>query len=115
MASTLRQRPLRQRARDLEPRRRHLGTPCSATGGLLPSPHWRFHRDAPNQPAGRRRYDFGLGWFTPSAARHTQPPFVEHLGGGAGFFNVMRLYPSLGIGVVVMGNATTYDIDAVAG
>ena len=37
-----------------------------------------------------------------------------YLGGGAGFFNVMRLYPSLGIGVVVMGNATTYDIDAVA-
>ena len=61
-----------------------------------------------------KRYDFGLGWFTPSAARHTQPPFVEHLGGGAGFFNVMRLYPSLGIGVVVMGNATTYDIDSVA-
>lgn len=61
-----------------------------------------------------KRYDFGLGWFTPSAARHTQSPFVEHLGGGAGFFNVMRLYPSLGIGVVVMGNATTYDIDAVA-
>jgi hypothetical protein len=26
----------------------------------------------------------------------------------------MRLYPSLGIGVVVMGNASRYDIDAVA-
>ncbi len=61
-----------------------------------------------------KRYDFGLRWLTPSAARHTQPPFVEHLGGGAGFLNVMRLYPSLGIGVGVMGNATTYDIDAVA-
>jgi hypothetical protein len=43
------------------------------------------------------------------------PPFVEHLGGGAGFFNVMRLYPEPGVGVVVMGNATKYDVDRVAG
>lgn len=61
-----------------------------------------------------KRYDLGLGWFRPAAARNTQPPFVEHLGSGAGFLNVMRLYPSLGIGVVVMGNASRYDIDAVA-
>ena len=26
----------------------------------------------------------------------------------------MRLYPTLGVGVVVMGNSTKYDIDAVA-
>jgi hypothetical protein len=26
----------------------------------------------------------------------------------------MRMYPSLGIGAVVMGNSTKYDIDAVA-
>jgi len=42
------------------------------------------------------------------------PPFVEHLGGRAGFFNVIRLYPSEGVGAVVMGNSTKYDVDAVA-
>ena len=41
------------------------------------------------------------------------PPFVEHLGGGAGFFNVIRLYPSDGVGAVVMGNSTRYDVDAI--
>ena len=61
-----------------------------------------------------RRYDVGLGWFVPARHRAVTPPFVEHLGGGGGFFNVMRLYPSLGVGIVVMGNATKYDIDKVA-
>jgi len=57
--------------------------------------------------------DFGLGWFRPSSARGAELPFVQHLGGGAGFFNVMRIYPTHGVGIVVMGNATKYDIDAV--
>ena len=57
--------------------------------------------------------DFGLGWFRPSSARDADVPFVQHLGGGAGFFNVMRVYPTSGLGIVVMGNATSYDIDAV--
>lgn len=61
-----------------------------------------------------RRFDLGLGWFVPANRRDADPPFVEHLGGGAGFFNVMRLYPTVGVGVVVMGNSTKYDIDAVA-
>jgi CubicO group peptidase (beta-lactamase class C family) len=61
-----------------------------------------------------RRFDLGLGWFRPAKARDADPAFVEHLGAGAGFFNVMRLYPSLGVGAVVMGNATHYDVDAVA-
>jgi CubicO group peptidase (beta-lactamase class C family) len=61
-----------------------------------------------------RRFDLGLGWFVPANQRTADPPFVEHLGRGAGFFNVMRMYPSLGLGAVVMGNATSYDIDAVA-
>jgi CubicO group peptidase (beta-lactamase class C family) len=62
-----------------------------------------------------RRYDLGLGWFRPSNQRNADPPFVEHLGGGAGFFNVIRIYPTREVGIVVMGNATNYDIDAVAG
>ncbi len=61
-----------------------------------------------------RRYDLGLGWFVPASQRDANPPFAEHLGGGGGFFNVMRIYPSLGVGIVVMGNATKYNIDKVA-
>ena len=61
-----------------------------------------------------RRVDLGLGWFRPADQRGADPAFVEHLGGGAGFFNVIRIYPSLEMGVAVMGNATKYDIDAVA-
>ena len=61
-----------------------------------------------------RRYDLGLGWFSPASQRDADPPFVEHLGGGAGFFNLIRIYPTRGVGIVVMGNATSYHIDAVA-
>ncbi len=61
-----------------------------------------------------KRFDLGLGWFRPSNARAADPPFVEHLGGGAGFFNVIRIYPTRDVGVAVMGNATKYDIDRVA-
>jgi hypothetical protein len=39
---------------------------------------------------------------------------VEHLGSGAGFFNLIRIYPTRGVGVAVMGNATSYPIDTVA-
>jgi CubicO group peptidase (beta-lactamase class C family) len=61
-----------------------------------------------------RRFDLGLGWMRPSKARGAALPFVEHLGGGAGFFSVLRLYVTQRVGVAVMGNATRYDIDAVA-
>jgi CubicO group peptidase (beta-lactamase class C family) len=61
-----------------------------------------------------RRFDLGLGWFRPANHRADDPPFVEHLGGGAGFFNMIRAYSTLGAGIAVMGNATKYDIDAVA-
>ena len=44
----------------------------------------------------------------------TGQPFVEHLGSGTGFFNLIRIYPTRGVGVAVMGNATSYPIDAVA-
>jgi CubicO group peptidase (beta-lactamase class C family) len=61
-----------------------------------------------------RRYDLGLGWFRPASQRTADPPFVEHLGGGAGFFNLIRIYRTRGVGVAVMGNVTKYPIDAVA-
>jgi CubicO group peptidase (beta-lactamase class C family) len=61
-----------------------------------------------------RRFDLGMGWFRPANHRTDDPSFVEHLGGGAGFLNVIRTYPTRGVGIAVMGNATKYDIDAVA-
>jgi CubicO group peptidase (beta-lactamase class C family) len=61
-----------------------------------------------------RRFDFGLGWFRPAGARAADPAYVEHWGTGGGFWNAMRLYPGLGLGVVVMANTTRpYDHDAV--
>ena len=57
--------------------------------------------------------DFGLGWCRPAKRSTGVPDFVEHLGGGAGFFNLLRIYTSRRVGVVVIGNATHYDIDAV--
>jgi CubicO group peptidase (beta-lactamase class C family) len=61
-----------------------------------------------------RRYDLGLGWLRPASQRDADPPFVEHLGGGAGFLNLIRIYPTHGVGIAVMGNATSYHLDAVA-
>jgi hypothetical protein len=56
-----------------------------------------------------RKLDVGLGWFR----RHRDPRasghYWEHLGGGGGFFNTMRIYPKLKLGLVAMGNATNWD------
>jgi CubicO group peptidase (beta-lactamase class C family) len=59
-----------------------------------------------------RPFDYGLGWSRRHADRDHQPPFVEHYGGG-GYYNLMRLYPDNNVGVVVMGNSTSYDIDTL--
>ena len=55
-------------------------------------------------------FNHGTGWFRrPDSHAGT---WVEHFGAGAGFWNVMRLYPERGIGVVVMSNSTTsYDFE----
>ena len=50
----------------------------------------------------------------PASQRDADPPFVEHLGGGAGFYNLIRIYPTRGTGITVMGNVTKYHVDAVA-
>jgi hypothetical protein len=54
-----------------------------------------------------------LGWFRAGEARQKRPAFVEHLGGGAGFWNVMRIYPEESLGVVIMGNTTSYDHESI--
>src|SRR3712207_4483737 len=48
--------------------------------------------DAADHAQGGKR-DFGLGWFRSHEARQRRPAFVEHLGGGAGFWSVMLIYP----------------------
>lgn len=49
-------------------------------------------------------FDHGIGWFR----RPTSSPehWVEHFGTGVGYWNVMRLYPDRGLGVVIMSNGT---------
>jgi CubicO group peptidase (beta-lactamase class C family) len=63
-------------------------------------------------PRGGKR-DFGLGWFRSHEAVQQRSAFVEHLGGGAGFWNVMRIYPEESLGVVMMGNTTRYDHESI--
>jgi CubicO group peptidase (beta-lactamase class C family) len=59
-------------------------------------------------------FDLGLGWFRRPADRDARPEFVEHWGTGGGFWNAMRLYPGLGLGVVVMANTTrAYEYSAL--
>jgi CubicO group peptidase (beta-lactamase class C family) len=62
---------------------------------------------------GRQR-DVGLGWFRGRADSQRGETFWEHLGGGVGFWTLMRLYPDEGLGVVVMGNVTRYDHQRIA-
>lgn len=63
-------------------------------------------------------FDHAIGWFR--RPTHRQGDWLEHFGAGIGFWNVMRLYPSRGLGVVVMSNTTrSYDyeplFDVIAG
>jgi hypothetical protein len=58
-------------------------------------------------------FEHSAGWFR-KPARGQQGPYVEHFGTGLGFWNIMRLYPERGIGVVIMSNSTTgYDYRAL--
>jgi CubicO group peptidase (beta-lactamase class C family) len=68
---------------------------------------------APGKP-----FDLGIGWYRKPSAHNTTA--VEHLGAGGGFYNAMRLYPDLGLGIVAMANTTSaYDhatlFDLIAG
>ncbi len=60
-----------------------------------------------------RRLSVGLGWFR-RGPKHAEHDHLEHLGGGGGFWNMMRIYPEHRLGVLVMGNATSYDHEQVA-
>ena len=58
------------------------------------------------------KLDFGLGWFR----EHTlglPPDYLQQLGGGAGFSSIMRIYPKESLGIVIMGNSTSFDIKSM--
>ena len=59
------------------------------------------------------KVDVGLGWYREHSASSAKRIFLEHLGGGAGFFNDMRIYPEESMGIVVMGNSTKYDVERI--
>jgi CubicO group peptidase (beta-lactamase class C family) len=59
------------------------------------------------------RIDVGLGWFRGHSDAVEAYPYLEQLGGGAGFFNDMRIYPDNSFGIVGTGNSTSYDIERV--
>jgi CubicO group peptidase (beta-lactamase class C family) len=50
-------------------------------------------------------FDHATGWFRRPA--DSTEHYVEHFGAGAGFWNVMRLYPDSNLGIVAMTNSTT--------
>jgi len=62
--------------------------------------------------ASGRNLQVSLGWFRRGPRPDTR--FVAHLGDGAGFWNCMRIYPDHKFGMVIMGNATSYDHHAIA-
>jgi hypothetical protein len=60
------------------------------------------------------RYDLSLGWYRAASQHTTDPPSAEHLGGGAGSYKLIRIYPARGVSIAIMGNATKHPIDAAA-
>ncbi len=70
---------------------------------------------AMQQPTSHgRKLDVALGWFHRRADKDAGAWYWEHLGGGAGFFNSMRVYPELKIGLVTMGNLTSWNYQRLA-
>jgi CubicO group peptidase (beta-lactamase class C family) len=60
------------------------------------------------------RFDLGLGWFRPASARGTRPAYTEHLGSGGGYYNALRIYPELDLGIAIMTNTTSsHDHNAI--
>jgi CubicO group peptidase (beta-lactamase class C family) len=63
--------------------------------------------------ASGRKLDVGLGWFRRGTDR-ADDDLWEHLGGGGGFWSMMRIHPGRRVGALTMGNATRYDHGALA-
>jgi hypothetical protein len=61
-----------------------------------------------------RKLDVALGLVRRHSDHKSHDEYLKHLGGGGGFFNMMPIYPERNLGVIVMGNATSYDHQKVA-
>jgi len=64
--------------------------------------------------ASGSKLQVGFGWFRRGKDKSQDASHLEHLGGGGGFWNMMRIYPERRMGVLAMGNATSYDHDGIA-
>ena len=53
-----------------------------------------------------RSFDHATGWFRDRTRRADTGSHWEHYGTGAGYWNIARIYPDLGLGVVIMTNNT---------
>jgi CubicO group peptidase (beta-lactamase class C family) len=60
-----------------------------------------------------RKLDVGFGWYRRGGDRRSAS-HLEHLGGGGGFWTMMRIYPDRRLGIVAMGNVTGYDHELIA-
>jgi CubicO group peptidase (beta-lactamase class C family) len=70
---------------------------------------------AMQRPTARgRKLDVALGWFHQRSDKDVRNRYWEHLGGGAGFFNTMRIYPEVKLGLVAMGTLTSWNYRALA-
>lgn len=58
-----------------------------------------------------KKFDLGLGWFRRHRDSKRGLTHIEHLGGGAAFGTVMRLYPEQGIALVAMANVSSNKFD----
>ena len=64
-----------------------------------------------------RKLDVGLGWFRRHSDQKSSETYLEHLGGGGGFFNMMRnLGGAVGIAVcgAILNARTNFHFDAIA-
>jgi CubicO group peptidase (beta-lactamase class C family) len=89
----------------------HVGGGSVGDGAVLSPESVRAMQEI---TATGRKLEVGLGWFRYRSAPRQGPHFLEHTGGGGAFFNMMRIYPDLGFGLVVMGNASSYDRESIA-
>jgi len=61
-----------------------------------------------------RQFDHATAWFKDRKHGTRFTHYWEHYGTGAGFWNVARIYPEQGIGVVVMTNGSRrFDVESV--
>ena len=79
-----------------------LGTGCGAL--RVGPPRQRLPTESNSFPGSvaemqtitvRAQDGFGLGWFRRHSDRKSDERYLEHLGGGGGLFNMIRIYPEL--------------------